>query len=425
MAVNSSLRRLAAKATAMDKIAIVPFADKIYGPVPPTGLSRDLDLMIDLTDMRRAGEKVYNTATGLWETVGEEHPNYIDRGWSPVGIARGGYYNAAGNLDEANRPKKGTDLLGALDHGIARLSDPKFCAKRARKTLVVATDGMMNLYYPISGNSVNWAAPAQMLEKQHLQQAEDLLYADTSLPQNILKRLIDNDIHFVPMLVSDSVEPNFANIPKPSTPPTPSSVQECYAKLSGAQGSLDSYHSIPELAANGYRGVPNPSASPPEYSLTNNTNTILPYPAGPSVPRVCNPSDSRFDTYLCAQRSFEVMDGIFCRQPNGWLSQLAILSQGYFCPITTPYRVSYPNGPVDASCYDTSCGLYAPFTSDPTQCDEQNSRTWKSGSPSQCDRTTSFQTRSTYGDEMGGQASYCLSLALGAPPYYLAAEEPF
>lgn len=159
--------------------------------------------------------------------------------------------------------------------------------------------------------------------------------------------------------------------------------------------------------------------------MTNNTNYVPPYPSGPSQPSACNPSSSSYDTYVCASRSLAVMDGVLCRQPNGWLSQLAILSQGYFCPISNPYRVTYPSGPVDASCYDTSCGLYAPFSSDLTQCDEQKSRTWKSSSPAQCDRNTPFQTKSTYGDEMGGQASNCLSIALGAPPYYLAADEPF
>lgn len=229
MAVNSSLRRLAAKATAMDKIAILPFADKIYGPMPPTGLSRDLDLMIDLTDMRRAGKRVFNTTTGQWQTVGKEHPNYIDRGWSPVDIAEFA-------VPDALRPKKGTDLLAALNQGITRLSNPAFCGKRARKTLVVATDGIMNIYYPISGSTVIWATPEKIRKKQHLDQAEDLLFADTSIPENILTRLIQNDIHFVPMLVGDAIEPNFANVLKPSTVPTPVSAQYCYAKLSGAQG---------------------------------------------------------------------------------------------------------------------------------------------------------------------------------------------
>jgi len=412
VAVNSSLRGLSAKGTAMDKIAVVPFSDKIHGPVPSLGLSRNLDLMIDLTDIRRGGNKVFDTVTNKWITVGEEHPNFIDRGWSPVGIAKGALPVI---------PKRGTDLLGALHEGINRLSDPQFCGERARKTLVIATDGIMNMYYS-SPSSPTWGNPKEIKKGSQLELAENLLYNDATLPDNILKSLIANDIHLLPMLVGDSVEPNFANVPKPILPPGTPTVKDCYANISSAASLLDTYFSIPELAARGYRGLPNPSAFPPEYKITNNTGVLPAWPAGPTAPSVCT-AGPNYNLDLCTTTATRYLDGVIYRKPNGYLSQLAILSQGYYCPISKPYETV--SSEVNAGCYETSCGMYAPYTSDPTLCDEQKSKIWMSTSPSTCARTGSFQTKSTYGDEMGGQASNCLRIALGAPPYYLATEEPF
>jgi hypothetical protein len=417
IAVNSSLRGLAAKGTAMDKVAILPFSDQIHAPVPPIGLSRKLDFMIDITDMRRAGRKVYDTTTNTWITVDEEHPNFIDRGWSPVEINK---------FARSSVPKQGTDILGALHEGINRLSDPKFCGQRARKTLVLASDGIMNMLYKRTGNSVDWGSPRLIKNRHDLIEAEEILYSDTSLTDNIQRLLIENDIHLVPMLMGDMVEPNFINVLKPggSNGSGAQTIDECYANIAGIPGQLDTFYSIPELAARGYRGFPLAYSNPPEYPITDNSNYVPPIPSTVTSHNACDSATGNYSLDLCAIVMSRYLDGVKYRKPNGYMAQLAILSQGLFCPISEPYRNNA--GFVDANCYETSCAMYQPYNSDLSSCEETLSRTWKSSSPPNCARMSgTFQTKSTYGDAFGGQAANCIRSALGAPPYYLATDEPY
>jgi Putative Flp pilus-assembly TadE/G-like len=371
LAINAGLRALKSRLTAVDKIALIPFAGDEINPVPAEGLTKKLDFMIDMTDVRRAGKRVYKP-TG-WITENVQHPNFIDRGWFPM---------EDGTKITTSGPRSGTNITKVLDKSIKRLTDSNYCSTSAKKTIVLASDGLFTQYHKTTAGPVNWEVPLPMTRWNNMLEAEDLLFRNPSLEDNILKRLIEAKISLVSILVGDMVEPNFINIRR--------------------SGTTDQFLSISELGASGFRGMPDAQASPPEYAMSD-TSVAPPAwipPQLKTVGRPCSPGS--YNNNECALRTLiNGIPGVKFRRANGVFSQLSILSSGLFCPISEPYR---SGSNIDANCYDKN-------------------KLWKSGS-SNCSRTElSPQTISVYGDEMGGQAANCVQKVINATPYVLAESE--
>jgi hypothetical protein len=369
LAINAGLRSLKSRLSAVDRIALIPFASREYSPIPPIGLTKNLDFMIDMTDLRRAGKRVYKP-TG-WETEDVKYPNFIDRNWFP--------------MDDRTIPdgaRGGTNIARVLNDSINRLVNPNFCSPTAKKTIVIATDGIYSQYYNTSNRSVNWDKPLPILRWRNLLAADDLLFKDFKLKDNILKRLIDSKISLATILVGDMVQPNFYNIRK--------------------DGTEKEFLSILEMGSNGFRGMPDPLASPPEYPISN-IDVEPPKWLPKDLLRSNLPcSPINYNKEECALMSMNWgIPGVEFRRPNGVFAQMSILSSGLFCPIAEPYR----NGnAIDSNCYDEN-------------------KQWRDGEPHCSREELSIQVKSTYGEELGGQAANCVSHVLGNTPFVLAESE--
>jgi hypothetical protein len=402
LSVNASLRSLAARKTSLDKVAVIPFSTKAHGPVPPEGLSKNLEFMMDMTDLRRAGTRSFNASTGVWGTTGEIHPNFIDRGWTPIDFRGIG-----------TKPKPGTDLIGAFNEGINRLKNEANCSTQARKTIVIATDGIMNKTNPsddglFENGTLDITSQSLLTEAETILATEKKDAAGEVFKSSIIKKLKDADIKVVSMLIGDAVEPNFYNVPKPG-------------------GS--NFLSTIELAGQGYRGLPNTLLN--EYAISDLSHSITTAPSSASdTIKACKGTDIKTGaenrtSAFCTRRLLSYDSSLKYRAPNSFMAQIAIMSQGLFCPISEPYRDS--SGYVNSACYQTSCGNDTPYAPAATvRCNEEQNRDWFSQGGGACPRIAGQrQTVSAYGDEMGGQAANCIRLALGAPPYFLAHDEPY
>jgi hypothetical protein len=370
MSINAGLRSLKSTLSSVDYIALIPFADIEYAPIPSVGLTRDLNFMIDMTDMRRSGKRVLSG--GNWITDNEKHPNFIDRNWFPLD-----------DRSVSPAPKSGTNILKILHDSIERLVNQNFCPVSAKKSIILASDGIYTQYYkPIDGK-VDWDNPSKLTRGVHLKAADDLLFNNFSLRDNILKRLIENKISLTTILTGNTVEPNFINVRK--------------------DGSTDKFLSLVELAANGYRGIPNPLASPPEYAISNISSDLPSYipPRFLRPGSVCNPLT--FNQEECALLNLIWgIPKVKFRRSNGVFAQLSIMSNGLFCPIMEPYRLGKS---INSDCYDSS-------------------KEWKNGGG--CERIDGgFQTISVYGDELGGQAAKCVGTVLGLTPFSIVTNESF
>jgi hypothetical protein len=376
MAMNAGLRRALTGNSSIDKVAIIPFAREVIGQVPYQGLTRDLRFMVDLSNGNSVGDRVLSGST--WSTQGVQHPNYIDRNWSP--------YWGAGPTAVAK--KGGTNIIGALNEAIQRLVDPNFCAVDSRKSIIIATDGILSSYYDLS-SGVNWSLPKSILTPTDLRAAEDLLYAkykpSDGVPSNILRQLIENNIRLTSILVGEAVEPNFVNVQKTASPQT--------------------FYSLLELPSRGYRGFPDLSTYPPEVAITDNSPTLptLPSDILYTPPWPCNPGS--FNADMCAFKINSFFPGVKFRRPNGYMAQLAALSGGLFCPLMDPYMEDPTT--IRSSCYDATTKL------------------WKAGDPACARADGSKQVNATFGAKKGGQAAECVRMTLGRPPYALAIEEDF
>jgi hypothetical protein len=371
MAANGGLREVQAKGTSIDKVAIIPFSDKIHGPVPFNGLSRDLRFPVDMTDMRRAGRRVRTGSN--WNTQDEVSPNFIDRDWFPVKV-----------FGSKNPPRAGTDILKALHTAINRLTDNNFCSSEGRKGIIIATDGIMTHTYPSSGTSVDWGYPLLIDNWDDNLLAEDIMLSKTN-PGALLKRLLDAKIRVTSLLTGDIVDPNFANEIKSHGPPR-------------------EFLSLIELGSKGFRGFPNLSIIPPERPISN-TESERPWRLPDFAlwdenwnPTPCNWWSGEYNVEECARRYGTQLPGFKYRRPNALFAQLSILSGGLFCPLMDPYRNW--DGTINEDCYDPLTGY------------------WKDGN-GDCSRDDDFQHNSVYGSELGGQASECVRLTMGRPPYSL------
>jgi Putative Flp pilus-assembly TadE/G-like len=373
LSINSGLRTIQRNLTSVDRFALIPFSDVEYSPIPHTGMTRDLSFMIDMTDMRRTGKK--ELVGTNWVTKNVKHPNFIDRNWIPMD-----------DRAQSPGPKSGTNILRVLDNSIKRLTNSDFCPASAKKSIVLATDGVSSQYYKVNPttNRVDWNIPSPIIRWRNLLEAEDLLFRNFELEDNILRRLLLNKISLTTMLVGEIVQPHFINIRR--------------------EGTVDKFLSINEMAANGFRGFPDLQNSNSEYSLTNN-DFELPSYLPPEFQRWGSPCHK--DTYNkgeCTIMSINAnLPGTVFRRPNGVFAQISILSSGIFCPLNEPYRIG---NYIDNSCYDKQGN-------------------WYNGGVN-CKRNEwEMQTKSIFGEEIGGQAARCVRKVLGTNPYSVAVNEEF
>jgi len=379
MAANGGLREVQAKGTSIDKVAIIPFSHALHGPVPFTGLSRDLRFPVDMTDMRRGGKRTRSATSLPWETSGEVSPNFIDRDWFPVRVW--------GSLSP---PRAGTDILGALNAAVERLTNAEFCATEGRKSIILATDGIMTHTYSMANAVINWGSGARVIANWSDNLEAERALLDRVYPNALLKRMVDAKIRVTTLLTGDIVDPNFANEIKNPGPPR-------------------QFMTMAELGGKGFRGFPDLSLFPPERAISetepqvpNNLPSFVLYTAS-GAPTACNSAGPDYNMNECARKYSTQIPGFKYRRPNAIFSQLSILSGGLFCPLMDPYKNL--DKTVNTDCYDKLTGY------------------WKDGD-SDCLRNEAFQHYSVYGQERGGQAAECVRLSMGRPPFSLVIEPP-
>jgi hypothetical protein len=365
LAINSALRRMNSLQTSLDRVALLPFSNKVHGAVPADGLTSDLSFPIDITDMRRAGTKVYSTTTSSWTTTSKVHPNYIDRNWFPVDI-----------WGVSSPPKSGSDILLAMNDAINRLTDETYCPADSKRTIIMSTDGIMTNWYNQLPRP-DWANPQRISTWANQVAAENLLLRRTNT-ESIVRRLIDNKIRLSVMLTGNQVEPNFRNVEQPP----------------GSGTYLTPF----DLPLFGYKGI---SGTDPNYYISNSTPfvpTNLPSLARTIPDCLSNDPDRKNN---CARIIGVFVPNALFRRPNGVFADLAVLSKGIYCPLMEPYRDS--DGSINSNCYDP------------------DTKMWRNNPG--CSRSGSFQTKSIIGEEKGGQAAYCTDIAFGGPPFGLVTEE--
>jgi hypothetical protein len=144
---NAGLRIIKEQSTSGDKALVVPFTGRVRGRYPSTGATSNLDLLIQLTNVRNRGQRSTYSGTPLqMELVSNSviKPNFIDMGWFPLYTPE--------YLDGR------THIIAALQSAIDTLKDPAVCPAQAQKSIILATDGAPNCAWKFNPGSPNTEA---------------------------------------------------------------------------------------------------------------------------------------------------------------------------------------------------------------------------------------------------------------------------
>lgn len=195
---NAALRTLQVQESAGDKVALMAFTGTIRDRVPASGMTADLNLLIQQTNADNIGRKGFDDQ-GLGFITPEIHPNFIDRGWFP--------------LDSTNPVEAGTNLQIAFHEAINALSDPLQCPATARKAIIIATDGIATCHVDNVTNNNPYSNPPtcgtdlpifNMSRQNLIGEPGSALHQRT-----ILARLISGKIAVTALIAGDQAGPNY------------------------------------------------------------------------------------------------------------------------------------------------------------------------------------------------------------------------
>lgn len=185
LAFNAALTAVREQASANDKAMVAAFSGLIRSQEPATGLTSELDRLIQLTNLNYRG---------LVDLAGNEtqptFPNFLDKDWFPV-ISLG---------DKAQ-----TNLVTPLEAAIQILADGDNCSPTAQKSIILATDGLGTCRR--TGTQFSGESECKF-DWEHYYDAEQQLIGAS---ESVLTLLQQNQIRLTVLHTGDVVGPNFVN----------------------------------------------------------------------------------------------------------------------------------------------------------------------------------------------------------------------
>lgn len=312
LAYNAGLRQLVDMRTFTDKFVLIAFNRDIVDRLPSSGLTADLPYLQQITNLDNIG-KVDSNGQFI---PGKEpiHPNLIDRGWlSPIGNT--GF----------------TNIIKAMHEAVGALSNPDFCPSSARKSIVIASDGILNCQFNRSNGQSNCDLKYDLgVSNNTYVGAEARLLGRTGTPGDpnnpILYDLIQSKIRVTSLITGRHVEPNFKNI----------IVDNRYLDFESAIGR-------------GYYGIPTTKNDPMVFF---NVAPFIGLPTGPGggyllgnpPHEICTAPHELGDQNRCAWAYAGAIPGVIFRRAVGVMGELAFRTGGTFCPLMPILN--------NSSCYD-------------------------------------------------------------------------
>ncbi|MBX7143544.1 MAG: hypothetical protein K1X79_03760 [Oligoflexia bacterium] len=304
---NVGLRKMQATQSGTDQSLVYPFNTTAVNPIPSSGLTNDLGFLIQLTNLDNAGRRRFvNLGGGIWGNQDDAafpvtHPNYIDRGWYPTA--------STGN----------TNLVGALlniaNSLVSPNNQPNQCPALSSKSIILATDGVGTCYLTNSGGTNNCGSTYSFFQTSTNQLlSQDIEFGVIPSISQILRQ---RQISLTALVDGQGVRPNFYNIKNPAV--------NCGNWTPTLGYSLDGIHSVDspdcyltyeQARAQGFGGVnsPHPFVS---YDSFDNNGAVV-------------PAATAFDQFQNGAA------GWIFGESMGVLTQLAVDSGGFICPLLPP-----------------------------------------------------------------------------------------
>lgn len=320
LAINAALRLLSTQGSGNDLSAMTVFRGTVNPnldrwPPPPQQLTNDNGILMQLTDVLNVGTPASTT----------RHPNFADRLWLP--------------LASSDTTISGNNLSLAL---LTAINDLSSCPAAARKSILLATDGVPTCSYPIDFASHTYG-PSNCTHAW-----STYLAAQDEILLKILPELVKRRIAVSVMWEGQHIDTNFIN--------------RCGPVPCSAGGHLLDF---PEALAQGFDAY-DPSDPDPTHPLFNYNN----YPGSSPCPTNhpdcgvqgtecfgnCTDNADRF-AYLHNGVPFTVggvLTDTYFRRANGILAKLALDTGGVACPLLPPCGSAdcLKPGPGVANCYE-------------------------------------------------------------------------
>lgn len=189
---NAGARMMIEQASQLDRAGIISFHSEVDYKFPASGLSTDLGFVAQITNADRINPGWTSPPSLTNPPNPPLHPNFVDLGLFATVQGTGG-----------------SNIIAGLDRAISMLSDPNSCPANAQKSIILATDGIMNCHYDTLTSS--WGC--NNLYGHYLDSENYLLNRgfDTGLAQDsILRRLQRSSIAFS-VFISGRSGPNIVN----------------------------------------------------------------------------------------------------------------------------------------------------------------------------------------------------------------------
>lgn len=307
---NAALRTLHNEASSGDRGLIIVFGRDARDRVPSTGVTQDLQYLIQLTNMENAGRV---DTLGNWTTP-PRSPNWVERGWFPL-------YQTGG-----------TNLNYALHLAIEELSTQ--CPPHSKKSIILATDGIMTLDHDRNpGNDSfreigSYGDPNDPTEQPNTYvSAERRLLDTTSIPRRphqsgILGDLIRLKIGVTVLLAGAHVQPNQLNYwtedPAPYFPD-------------------GHFLSLFEAITHGFTGITGTQSDPPAPGgpFFNNRSSVPDMSVLQQLVEdaACYSSSESSRNDACAWELAGIVPNVYFRRANGIMAELVFRTGGIMCPV--------------------------------------------------------------------------------------------
>lgn len=287
LAFNAALTAVREQSSANDKALVAAFSGVIRSQEPDTGLTSELDRLIQLTNVN---------FRGLVKTDGTEQapifPNFLDKNWMPV-------IGSSSALTQTN-------LVTPLERAIQTLANSDLCSPTAQKSIILATDGIASCFR--TGPQFSSNPPDCGYDWPHYFTSEQQLIGDT---ESVLTQLQQQQIRLTVLHTGDAAGPNFIN------------------RVENGE-----YIDSTKAQAFGYTGFP-------DQSYTTNPDQFFDIS---STDRHGDAWDPENDPNFRNQMSH----GAIFRRPVGVLGKLAIESGGIYAPLLARRPASACGG---GACY--------------------------------------------------------------------------
>lgn len=303
LAFNAALREMAVRSSSADRAGMLAFEANARDmfPIGSLGMLREMGSLIQLTNFYNLGARTHNGVI-YQDHAPARHPNFADRGWLPV----------EGLSD--------TNILQALYLAIERLHGA--CPARSRKSIVLATDGLINCRYRSTDTpGAGCSGDTYKIDSgnyDHYAEAEQWLlgggYVTGAGSESVLDLARRREVAITVMLDGASVQPNIIYRRNPAA--VDCDKERCFLTS--------------ELArAFGVGGFT--PASGGGHTATADTRTSF-----FDISSVWPATEATQTDAVARNKAIEDRPGYLFRRPNGLFGRLALDSGGVFCPLMPP-----------------------------------------------------------------------------------------